>query len=216
MAMIVRVLALFLLLGGLLFGPAGRLDLPFFWAYLAVVAAVLVGFRLTVDPRLQRERMGPGSPGPGRYFRLALAPFGLGLYLVAGLDAGRFHGSEGMPLAVQVAGLIAFAAAMGWVVWAMAVNRFFAPAIRLQEGEHYIVSAGPYGYVRHPGYLGMVVGFFASALALGSWWALLPVLGYAVLIVWRTAAEDRFLHKQLPGYGEYAGRVRYRLLPKVW
>jgi protein-S-isoprenylcysteine O-methyltransferase Ste14 len=60
------------------------------------------------------------------------------------------------------------------------------------------------------------VGFFCSALALGSWWALLPVVGYAALIVWRTAAEDRFLHKELPGYAEYAGRVRYRLLPGVW
>jgi protein-S-isoprenylcysteine O-methyltransferase Ste14 len=216
MAIALRMVVLFLLLGGVLFGSAGRFDLPFFWAYLAVVAVFLVGFRLTADPRLQQERMGPGSEGRGRWMRLALAPFLLGHFVVAGLDAGRFGWSGGLPVAVQVAGLLGLVAALAWVGWAMIVNRFFSPAVRLQEGEHHVIGTGPYGYVRHPGYVGMVVGIFCSALALGSWWALLPGVGYAALLVWRTGAEDRFLQKELPGYADYARRVRFRLLPGVW
>jgi protein-S-isoprenylcysteine O-methyltransferase Ste14 len=103
------------------------------------------------------------------------------------------------------------------MIWAMVVNRFFSPAIYVQtERGHQVVSSGPYRLIRHPGYLAMalIVGF--AAVALGSWWALLPAGGYAVLILNRAAREDRFLQAELPGYRDYAKRVRYRLLPGIW
>lgn len=217
MIIIVRVLVALTVLATLLFGAAGRWDLPFFWVYLGLGAGFAVAFLLVTDPGLQQERIGRGSSRQGRGFRLLLAPFVLTTLLVAGLDAGRFHWSGPMPVGVQIAGLAGCALALGLVLWAMAVNRFFSPAVRIQrERGHHLITAGPYRYVRHPGYLGMVLLPACSALALGSWWALLPAAGYAALIVGRTATEDRFLRAELAGYADYAKQVRYRLVPGVW
>jgi protein-S-isoprenylcysteine O-methyltransferase Ste14 len=96
-------------------------------------------------------------------------------------------------------------------------NRFFSIAVRVQTDRgHQVVSAGPYGVVRHPGYLGMIVAAPAAALALGSWLALVPALGYSALIARRAVLEDRYLCDQLDGYAAYADRVRFRLIPGVW
>jgi protein-S-isoprenylcysteine O-methyltransferase Ste14 len=217
MALTLRVLIFLGMVIAVLFGSAGRWDLPFFWAFLGVVVVFLLFFRLLTDPGLQQERVGPGSGrSRSRAFRLALAPFVLGLLVVAGLDAGRFHWSA-VPLGVQVAGLVGVAAALSLMLWAMAVNRFFSPAIYIQsERGHHVITGGPYRFIRHPGYLAMALIFGCGALALGSWWALLPVAGYALLILNRAAREDRFLQAELPGYADYAKRVHYRVLPGIW
>jgi protein-S-isoprenylcysteine O-methyltransferase Ste14 len=217
MALALRLILVLGVLVALLFGPAGRWDLPFFWAVLGIFIVFVFAFRLLTDPDLQKERIGPGSGRKrSRAFRLALAPFAVGLLVVASLDAGRFHWSA-VPFGVQVAGLVGLAAALGLMLWAMAVNRFFSPAIYIQsERGHHVISGGPYRFIRHPGYLAMALVFGSGALALGSWWALLPGAGYAVLILNRAAREDRFLQAELPGYADYAKRVRYRLLPGVW
>jgi protein-S-isoprenylcysteine O-methyltransferase Ste14 len=216
-ALILRSLVVLAILIAVLFGSAGQWDLPFFWALLGVVMAFVLGFRLLTDPGLRRERIGPGSGRrKSRAFRLALAPFALGVLVVAGLDAGRFHWSE-VPFGVQFTGLVGLAAALSLVLWAMTVNRFFSPAIYIQsERGHHVITSGPYRFIRHPGYLAAVLIVSFTALTLGSFWALLPAAGYAVLILNRVAREDRFLHAELPGYADYAKRIRYRVLPGVW
>jgi protein-S-isoprenylcysteine O-methyltransferase Ste14 len=99
----------------------------------------------------------------------------------------------------------------------MVSNRFFSTAVRIQlDRGHVVETGGPYRFVRHPGYVGAILGAFASAVVLGSLWALLPALVLAALFVVRTALEDRTLRRKLPGYEAYAGRVRYRLLPGMW
>jgi protein-S-isoprenylcysteine O-methyltransferase Ste14 len=103
------------------------------------------------------------------------------------------------------------------MLWAMAVNRFFSPAIYVQkERGHRVITGGPYRLIRHPGYLAMALIFGFAALGLGSWWALLPATGFALLILNRAAREDRFLQSELPGYAAYAKRVNYRALPGIW
>src|SRR5207249_4357953 len=102
------------------------------------------------------------------------------------------------------------------VDWAM-INRFFSSVVRIQtERGHHVVTVGPYRYVRHPGYAGAIAGFLAGPVVLGSWWAIAAVVPIVAFVLWRTAAEDRFLREKLPGYADYAERVRYRLLPGVW
>ena len=93
----------------------------------------------------------------------------------------------------------------------------FEPGVRIQtERGHHVVDTGPYAIIRHPGYFAACLLFPGIALALGSWWALVPA-GFAVLlIVIRTAWEDRTLHAELAGYAAYAKRVRFRLIPGVW
>jgi protein-S-isoprenylcysteine O-methyltransferase Ste14 len=99
----------------------------------------------------------------------------------------------------------------------MVSNKFFSTAVRIQmDRDHTAASGGPYRYVRHPGYVGFIVTSFATALALGSLRALIPAAFVMCLLTVRTALEDRTLQKELPGYKEYAQRVRYRLLPGVW
>jgi protein-S-isoprenylcysteine O-methyltransferase Ste14 len=213
---IFRLLIFLGLLLGILFGVAGRWDLPFFWAYLGVVGAFALTFRLVVDPGLQQERIGAGSGKRALGFRLLLLPFVLAHVVLACLDAGRFRWSN-MPLAVQVAGLVGMVLGLGLVMWSMAVNRFFSPAVRIQhERGHYVIRGGPYRWLRHPGYLGMIVAAACSGPALGSWWSMLPVAGYVLVILCRTAAEDRFLRAELAAYGKYAEDVHYRLVPGVW
>jgi protein-S-isoprenylcysteine O-methyltransferase Ste14 len=214
-----RILAFLLvpvILGGILFVSAGDWHLPAMWLYLGLWCIFGVLFRLTIDRELQRERLSRGTKGEGQYFRALLGPFALAHLVVAGLDVGRFHWSD-VPLLVQIGGFVGFALGLALVWWSLYVNRFFAPAILVQQEKgHQVISTGPYGIVRHPGYLGMAVVIAGSGLALGSYWSLVPGLGYVALLVLRTAREDRVLREQLPGYAEYAGRVRFRLLPGVW
>jgi protein-S-isoprenylcysteine O-methyltransferase Ste14 len=103
------------------------------------------------------------------------------------------------------------------LVWSMVANAYFSLIVRIQaDRSHQVVSSGPYRFVRHPGYLGSILFFLSTSLLLGSWWALIPGAAAALLIVIRTALEDRTLHAELPGYADYVERVRYRLLPGIW
>jgi protein-S-isoprenylcysteine O-methyltransferase Ste14 len=118
---------------------------------------------------------------------------------------------------VQTVALVLFAASWALVDWAMVANRFFSSVVRIQvERGHHVVTTGPYRYVRHPGYAGGMVGLVLGPVALGSWWALVPLVPILIYVFWRTAEEDRFLRRELSGYAAYMERVRYRLIPGVW
>jgi len=92
-----------------------------------------------------------------------------------------------------------------------------SPALRIQtERGHSVITRGPYRIVRHPGYFAMLVAVPASALAVGSWLALIPAFAFSAVIVRRTTLEDRYLRQVLPGYLGYADSVRYLLLPGIW
>lgn len=205
------------LIGALLFGCAGRWDVPMFWAYLVVwTAACLVG-PLMVDPTLIKERLRPGPGGKDYALAIVFAPLWLGQHVVAGVDMGRFHWSDTVPLAVQVVGLLAVVVALAVVMWAVAVNRFFSSVIRIQTDRgHHLVTSGPYRYVRHPAYAASPFLLVGAGLALGSWLAALIGLLMVVPILRRTAQEDRILREQLEGYAAYAQKVRYRLYPGMW
>jgi protein-S-isoprenylcysteine O-methyltransferase Ste14 len=121
---------------------------------------------LLIDPTLVQERIWPGPGGKDYGTVAAASPLMLGQSVVAGLDVGRFHWSDGMPLAVQGAGLLAVAAALAVVVWAMAINRFFSSVIRIQTDRgHHLVTSGPYRYVQHPAY----AAFPFLMIGSGSW-----------------------------------------------
>lgn len=196
---------------------AGRWDLPFFWAILVLLGAWTVAASATLDPELVHSRTHPAAPGPDRMLRGLLALLLVAHLVVAALDAGRAHWSDTVPFALRLIGLGGYGACLALVYRAMRANRFFIPAVRIQEERgHRVVRSGPYRLVRHPGYLGSGAGAVFGALALGSWLAFVPLLGALAVLVARTAFEDRFLQERLPGYEAYVRDVPYRLVPGIW
>jgi len=217
MRLFIQLAILELSLAAILFGSAGRLDLPWFWALIGVHVVLMSAAIRGIEPDLMRERFRPAPGGEDRNLRWRVALFFLAHFIVAGLDVGRFGWSGSVPQVVHAVGLIAYVSGMGLAMRAMVVNRFFSPVVRIQEERgHRLITAGPYRFVRHPGYAGMLLSFPGSGLVLGSWWSLLPLIPVVVLILRRTILEDHYLRKHLEGYVGYAERVRYRLLPGVW
>jgi protein-S-isoprenylcysteine O-methyltransferase Ste14 len=203
--------------GAILFGCAGRWDLPMFWALLGVWAVAVLVAMLVIDPGLIRERSRPGPGGKDYATLILVSLLWLGQFVVAGLDVGRYHWSDGVPIAVQVIALVATAAGAAVLVWAEAVNRFFSSVIRIQtERGHHVITTGPYRYLRHPGYAASPFLLIGGGLVLGSWLAALIGVIMSLAILRRTGPEDRLLHEQLEGYADYARKVRYRLIPGVW
>ncbi|UCD75116.1 MAG: isoprenylcysteine carboxylmethyltransferase family protein [Phycisphaerales bacterium] len=212
-----RVLVAIALFVGIVFGCAGRWDLPFAWAYLAVLLCVLVTTLIVADRDLLQERMKPGPGGSDRKLRFVAAGLFLGHLVVAALDAGRFHWSGSVPVGLQFAGLAGLAMSMALSVWALHVNRFFSPVVRIQsERGHCVITDGPYRWIRHPGYAAALMSSLCSGPTLGSWWSILVLAPMFVLTIRRTVIEDRYLRERLEGYVDYAQRVRYRLAPGVW
>jgi protein-S-isoprenylcysteine O-methyltransferase Ste14 len=220
-SLVLQVAGYGLLLGLALSGLAGRFDWVAGWAfllgYLAFVAA-LTARTLRRDPELIEERRHPGAGVKG-WDRAVLAGHTaclLATLVVSALDAGRFRWTQ-PPVIVRGAGWLGLVGTMALVWWAMATNRFLSSMVRIQsERSHQVVAAGPYRIVRHPMYLGIILADLGLPLALGSWWGLVPGALGAMLIVVRTALEDRTLFAELRGYVDYARQVRYRLVPGIW
>lgn len=218
---LLQTLVIFLVIGGVLFLAAGRLDWPEAWAFLIayfVIALVTAVWMLRTNPDLTQERARPGRNAKswdnmlvGINLLLTLA-----LFAVIGLDAGRYRWSE-VPLALRGLGLLGFIPAFGLPLWAAAVNAYLSSRVRIQtERRHAVVAAGPYRYVRHPMYAGMICYDLSVPLLLGSWWGLAVGTVMIVAVILRTALEDQTLQRELPGYEAYSLQVRYRLLQGVW
>ena len=211
-----------LVVGPFLFIPAGRVAWPMGWAALGVFVAGTLALSLVAagrHPGLAEERLKPGA-GAKRWDRVltsvANALLIAGVLPVSGLDH-RFGWSPQLANVVSGSGLGLFALGYVAIAWAMAANPFFSALVRIQADRgHAVATAGPYRYVRHPGYLAMIVQMLAVPVALGSLFAYIPAILALSVYVGRTALEDRTLRNELTGYGEYAARVRYRLLPGIW
>jgi protein-S-isoprenylcysteine O-methyltransferase Ste14 len=212
------------LLCALLFLAAGTWRWPAAWVFVAVYIALAVVSRWLVarrHPDLLAERAQFTTADGVKSWDKALAPLiaiggPLAIMVIAGLDF-RFGWPPPVPLWIELLALLVMVLGFAFGTWAMLANRFFSGVVRIQADRgHQVVSAGPYRYVRHPGYVSGIIASLAIPLALGSVYALIPAALAVALTVTRTVLEDRTLQAELPGYAEYAQRVRYRLLPRVW
>ena len=217
-------LGLLLVFACLLFGSAGTLSWSRAWYYLL---AVLVLESLTLSllalraPDTLNQR---GVSGAGvKPFDKAFAGLWLLLALVtpviAGLDSVRYRWSNGsnLPWSFFYSSLVVLVLASFFANWAMVENEYFEQFVRIQrERGHRVVTTGPYRFVRHPGYLGAVVGALTTPMMLGSAWTFVPAGLMALLFVVRTHLEDQTLKRELQGYEQYARRTRFRLVPWVW
>jgi len=208
----------------LLFAAAGRADLPRLWllagmtfAWVAINAVCVA----VANPELLNQRgLWRRKTDTKPWDRKLLKLYGvLGFYLmplVISLDLGRRHWSSLGPWSIVV-GTAMSSLGLLLVTWAMLVNPHFEVTVRIQaDRDHKVVAAGPYAMVRHPGYLGAILWLLSSPLIAGSVLGMVPggLAGFVFLL--RAAREDRALQAELPGYADYARRVRFRLLPGIW
>jgi protein-S-isoprenylcysteine O-methyltransferase Ste14 len=203
---------------------AGRLDWWEGWAYTAVALLTMIVGRFylifTAPDQIvermdapQREHVKPWD----RVFVLLIAFLGpVAAWIVAGLDV-RHGWSPDIPLTVQLVALAMLLAGTVFSNWAMIVNRFYSSHVRIQKDRgHSVVSRGPYSVLRHPGYAGDLVAWIAVPFFFSSYWVAIPCALVILAYFARTALEDRTLQEELPGYREYAAKVRYRLIPGLW
>jgi protein-S-isoprenylcysteine O-methyltransferase Ste14 len=209
-------------MGALLFACAGTLHWPSAWVFLATCALIgpLCGWWLyRIDPALLAERLRPvlqrDQPAADKVFMTVFVVAMLAWLAAMGLD--RRHLASDMPVALQVLGLVLYVASTLFILWVFRENSFAAPVVKLQaERAQRVISTGPYAHVRHPMYSGMMLFFAGVSLLLGSWWGVAMTPVFLVLFAVRIRIEERTLREGLPGYSDYATRVRYRLLPRVW
>jgi len=211
-----------LLMALLLFGPAGSPQWAHGWWFMGVfVALILISmaalWRLNPEIFVARAQpTGRGTKAWDRVLMTVLLTAFAAILPVAGLDDGRFHWAPAPDWAV-VLGYLVLVVGFAGVAWAQAVNRHFEPSVRIQsERDHHVISAGPYAYVRHPGYIFANLMALGAALALGSLWALLPAIVVIGVLALRTTLEDATLQRELPGYAAFVQRTRYKWIPGVW
>lgn len=204
-------------LSGMLLLCAGRAHTPMLLAYLAVFAGTGLATALVTEVSQDGERRKPGPKEVRPSSRKAVTILFLVTVVIAALDACRFHWIQRVNKPTQIIALAVLILATAFQVWAMAANPFFSTAIRIQSDRgHELATCGPYRFIRHPGYLAMMITMPATALALGSAIGLIPASSYSALILWRARKEDEFLTKCLAGFAEYRMRVNYRLIPGLW
>jgi len=208
-------------MGVALFWSAGQIGWWPAWASIAVMLAWITATAIVIfrfNPDLLAERLGPrkGAKPWDTAIMSILGLTQLARYIVAGLDQ-RYGWTGGFPLAAQMAALTVCVLGYALFVWATASNTFFSQIVRIQfERGHTVATGGPYHYVRHPAYAGAILYELAVPVLLASWWALIASGLSAILLILRTALEDRTLQAELTGYVDYARQVRYRLLPGIW
>jgi len=177
-------------LSGLLFLAAGTSHVVSLRVYLALFSAWLLVTMLAVDPRLAQERAHPRSTGTDGGLRFAAGFFFLLTLTIAAFSVGRLPPGFNVPTSLRDAALVAFALSGSLQTWAMIANPFFSPIVRLQtERGHHVIADGPYRLARHPGYFAMWISTPASALAIGSFVALIPAIGFVWVIHQRTRVE---------------------------
>jgi protein-S-isoprenylcysteine O-methyltransferase Ste14 len=186
---------------------AGTLRLASLRNYLVAFALLLLVTMLGVDPSLAQERAKPSQPGTDDS-RLATGLLFLLTLAVAGFSVGHCRQGFNAPPPIRHLALALFLLSGAFQTWAMIVNPFFSPVVRVQkERGHHLILTGPYRVMRHPGYCAMCIAVPASALAIGSWLALAPAAGFVAVIFRRARVEDEFLVRNLHGYKKYASLV---------
>jgi len=217
----IRIYAVFALMVASIFLTAGRLDYWQGWIfssiYFAVILVATVFYRHNRDLLAERIKPGPGVKWWDKIFFALYIPSTVSIILIGALDTGRFHWSPELPIALYPLILVLMLFGYCIALWAMRTNKFFSSRVRIQTDRgHYVITDGPYRYVRHPGYAAAIVLFPSMAILLGSLYALIPAALTIVLLIIRTYLEDITLQRELPGYLEYTKKTRFRLIPGVW
>jgi len=194
------------------------------WVFFVLIVTAGIGGRIWAEhrhPGILAERQNMEKVQNAKAWDKVLAPLmalsvSFPLVIVAGLDH-RFGWSPVFPLWVIVLGFLLISLGYAFAAWALIENRFFSSVVRIQvDRGHVVCDSGPYRIVRHPGYAGNMLALPGMVLALSSTWTFIPGAVALIIAVIRTVLEDQTLQDELPGYRDYARRVRYRLIPGIF
>ena len=206
-----------LLVGLLIFLPAGSLTFTYGWLLIGLLFGpmLIAGFvMLAKTPEFLAKRLDAKEKQATQKGVLAFSGLMfLAGFVVAGLDF-RFGWSR-MPLWVTVAASVLFLAAYGLYAEVMRENAYLSRTIKVEEGQK-VVDTGLYGIVRHPMYMATILLFLMIPVVLGSWYALIVFAVYPAIIIVRLKDEEELLTRELPGYAEYKQKVKYRIIPFIW
>ena len=204
------------------FISAWRLDIPRAWLYIliALIGNIINTILILKYMRELYNLRGGGQRGTKKWdYAFLLVYFWTTLIvvpIVAGLEVGRFQ-LLNLDFPFIMIGIVLYILSYALVLWSMLVNQHFEGTVRIQEErDHKVISAGPYKLVRHPGYLGMIMGTFTPSFMVGSLFSLIPGIIAITAIILRTHFEDKLLRAELLGYVDYAKKTRYRLIPGIW
>ncbi|WP_455369981.1 methyltransferase family protein [[Eubacterium] cellulosolvens] len=218
---ILRFMLFPLVLGSLLFIPANTLDWPAAWIYIIIYMCfgiMVLSWLRRNNPELLKERMIFLKKTAHRWDKIIVlgsTVFFVALYAVPGFEF-RYQGSQ-MPIILNIIGFVGIVCSFVLIFLVMRENTYLSRVVEIQkERGHIVITTGPYKFVRHPMYVGVITMFFCTSLVLGSFYGLIPALLLTIIIGIRTHFEDKMLHKELPGYKEYAEKTRYRILPGIW
>jgi protein-S-isoprenylcysteine O-methyltransferase Ste14 len=218
---LISLIVWFAIMIAAMFLPAGTWDWPRGWTFLAVfgvftaIACVWIWIR---NPELfaARSRIQKGTKAWDVPVTIGIITSFAAILPVAALDDGRFRWAP-QPDSVVWLGYALFAIGYMGTAWAQSENRHFEATVRIQtDREHHVIDTGPYAFIRHPGYAFAIPMMLGMPLALGSLYGLIPAGVAFIFLIIRTLGEDATLKAELPGYRDYAARVKQRWLPGVW
>lgn len=222
-SVVLIVLAVYVVLAGtVVIARYRHWDWTLGWTYVGLFVAASSIFKASFffwNPDLAWRRADIFSETKtwDRVFMAALGTDLIAILIVAVRHFDPYIDELGPHGSLWLTGLALFTG--GWMIltWSSFANPFFETMVRIQTDQgHRVMDKGPYSIVRHPGYVGFIATFLATALMLPSNWIYLLSLTAVLLLVFRTALEDRMLQAELPGYTDYAARVRFRLVPGIW
>lgn len=204
------------------FFAAGRLNISRAWLafgvhFFGAIVGGLLMWKFAPGLANQRASVKQGTKSWDKviltiYFLLVL----LVIPVIAGLDIGRYQWSQ-LSINYAIFGVALYLAFFLLFYWAMLANEHFEGSSRIQKDRaHRVIMNGPYGIVRHPGYVAMILASLADSLIIGSLYSLIPGVFAVIVTIIRTFLEDRMLQTELEGYTEYAKKIKYRLIPGIW
>lgn len=199
------------------FLPAGTIRYWEAWVYLAILLIpvfFVMRYLLKHDPVFLERRMRTREQQASQKWVIAVSFLWFFLvFILPGFDQ-RFGWSD-VPVAAVLAADLLVLLGYGVILRVFQENRYASRVVEVAEGQS-VIQTGPYAITRHPMYLGTLLMYLATPVALGSWWALLPALLIVPILIARIVNEEKVLAEQLPGYRDYMQKTRYRLLPGVW
>jgi protein-S-isoprenylcysteine O-methyltransferase Ste14 len=206
-----------LLIGAMLFLPAGGFNYPHGWLFLALLFIPMIPMGIVMlikAPALLQKRLDTKEKLGGQRSIIALSGLVfLSAFIISALDH-RFSWSS-VPLWLVITASVLFLLGYGGYMEVMRENEYLSRTVKVEGGQR-VIDTGLYGIVRHPMYLATLLMFLPIPLILGSFFGLIPISLYIPLIIARIIGEERLLSAELSGYSEYKKKVKYRLIPFIW